>query len=147
MSNSNTINKQRGRQTTERTERPKRTSMSGSRMRMSIDAEDQDPNFHYAWINDQRGLLQRAHRAGYEHVTTKEMPTWGEVGVESSNSTSSVVQTNVGNGVTAYLMKQPMEYHLEDRKEMDDLIDSREADMKKQLNSGKEGTYGKVEFE
>ena len=44
-------------------------------------------------------------------------------------------------------MKQPMEYYEEDQKEKNDLVDAREADMKKQLNSEKDGTYGKVEFE
>ena len=48
-----------------RTERPKRIPMSGSRKRLHIEDEYKDPNFHYAWINDQKDLLHRAHRAGY----------------------------------------------------------------------------------
>jgi hypothetical protein len=50
----------------------------------------------------------------------------------------------VGNGVTAFLMKQPREYYEEDQKAMHDLVDQREGDMKRSLNSGDNGTYGEV---
>ena len=114
MTNTTTVksSKPRGRPAkATRTERPKRVPMNGQRMRMHIDDEHKDPNFHYGWINDTSGLIQRAKRAGYENVMTSEIPSWGEVGVDSSNSESSVVSMDVGNGTTAYLMKQPMEYY------------------------------------
>ena len=102
--------------------------------------------FHYAWINDQRGLIERAKRAGYEHVATSEMPAWGEVSVDSADPTSSVISMIVGDKITAYLMKQPMEYYEADQAEEQLLVDAREADMKKSLNSGQNGTYGKVDI-
>jgi hypothetical protein len=120
--------------------------MSGQRMRMHIDEDDKDPAFHYAWINDQRGLIQRAIKAGYEHVTTAEIPSWGEADVDSADSSSSLVSMPVGDKVIAYLMKQPMEYYEEDQAEEQALVDAREADMKKSLNSGQNGTYGKVDI-
>jgi hypothetical protein len=121
--------------------------MSGQRMRMHIEEEDKDPAFHYAWINDQSGLIQRAKKAGYEHVLVSEIPHWGDTSVDSADATSSVISMPVGGKTIAYLMKQPMEYYEEDQDEMNSLIDSREADMKKELNSGKGGTYGSVDFE
>ena len=144
----NTVKKTRGRPATKakRTERPTRVPMSGSRKRMHIDEADQDSNFHYAWINDQKDLIHRAKRAGYENVLVSEMPHWGTPGVDYATSTDSVISINVGGGVTAYMMKQPMEYYLEDRAEMNAIIDAREADMKKDLNSGQNGTYGDVKF-
>lgn len=148
MSNT-TINKPtRGRPAkVKRTERPHRVPMSGSRKRMHIDAEDRDPNFHYAWINDQKDLIYRAKRAGYENVTIEEMPKWGTASdVDSANPAASVVSMKVDANITAYLMKQPMEYHLEDKAEMAAVVDAREADMKKDLNSGQNGTYGNVDI-
>ena len=131
---------------TKRTERPVRIPMSGSRKRMHIDEEFQDPNYHYAWINDQRDLLFRAKRAGYETVYAAEIPSWGQTDVDSANPTESAISMPVGGGVIAYLLKQPMEYFLEDQEAMNAIVDDREADMKKELNST-EGTYGEVKFE
>ena len=149
MSNTTTVKKTRGRPSNKKAsvaKRPTRIPMSGARKRMHIDAEDQDPNFHYAWINDQVDLLHRAKRAGFEHVSLAEIPKWGTPDVDSANPASSVVSIKVNEKTTAYLMKQPMEYYLEDRAEMNALVDAREADMKKNLNSGMNGTYGKVDI-
>jgi len=150
MSNTKTT-ATRGRTSSTRSKRAEahttRVPMSGSRKRMHIDEEFQDPNYHYAWINDQRDLLFRAKRAGFENVLTSEIPSWGTRDVDSANPTESVISMPVGQGVIAYLMKQPMEFYLEDRAEMDALIDAREADMKKELNSDKDGKYGGVTFE
>lgn len=125
----------------------KRVPMSGSRKRMHIDEEFQDPNYHYAWINDQRDLLFRAKRAGFENVLVSEIPMWGVRDVDSANPTESVISMPVGGGVIAYLMKQPMEFYLEDQAEMNKMVDDREVDMKKELNSKEDGQYGSVEFE
>ena len=148
MSNTTTtVKKTRGRPAKAKaTSRPTRIPMSGQRMRMHIEEEDKDPNFHYSWINDQSGLVQRAIKAGYEHVTTNEMPSWGEGGVDASESNSSMVSMNVGGDVIAYLMKQPIEFFNEDRQMEEDINKARLADIQKELNSGEEGTYGKVEF-
>lgn len=147
-SNTNTTKTtaQRGRPSTKRAERPTRVPMSGQRLRMHISEEEQDPAFHYAWINDDGDLIFRAKRAGYTHVEREEMPTWGEISVDSANSVDSVISMPVGQGKTAYLMKQPMEFYEEDKAAADRLVDAREADMKKELNSGKDGTYGSVEI-
>ena len=148
MSNTTTV-KTRGRPSTKVTgaKRPQRIPMSGLRKRMHIDVEDQDPNFHYAWINDQVDLISRAKRAGFEHVTIAEMPQWGTApDVDSASPASSLVSIKVNATTTAYLMKQPMEYYEEDRAAINALVDAREADMKKSLNSGQNGTYGKVEI-
>jgi hypothetical protein len=150
MSNTTTTKKTRGRpatkQATHAKERPTRIPMSGSRKRMHVDEADLDSNFHYAWINDQKDLIHRAKRAGYEHVTVAELPHWGTPDVDSAGSTSSLVSMKVNADTTSYYMKQPMEYYEEDQAEKDALVDAREADMKKNLNSGNEGTYGKVDF-
>jgi len=127
--------------------RPVRVPMSGSRKRMHIDEEFQDPNYHYAWINDQKDLIFRANRAGYVHVLGSEIPSWGVRDVDSANPAESQISMPVGGGVIAYLMKQPMEFYLEDQAELNTQVDAREAEMKKDLNSEKDGKYGGVKFE
>ena len=152
MTNDTTTNKstpQRGRPSAEakgRVKRPTRIPMSGQRMRMHIEEEDKDPAYHYAWINDQGSLLHNAIRAGYLHVSVEEMPTWGTPDVDSASGSSSHVCMPVGDKVMAYLMKQPIEYYEEDQAAHQAAIDAREADMKKSLNSGQNGTYGKVDI-
>jgi hypothetical protein len=149
MTNVNITKATRGRpakKVTTRKERPQRIPMSGSRKRMHIEEEDTDPNFHYAWINDAKDLLYRAKRAGYENVTIEEMPQWGVGDVDSADPASSLVSMKINADTTAYLMKLPMEYYLEDRAAMDALVNAREADMKKELNSGQNGTYGNVDI-
>ena len=145
---STTANKSpRGRaKTVARAERPVRIPMSGSRKRMHIDEEFQDPNYHYAWINDQKDLIFRAKRAGFEHVACDEIPSWGTPDVDSADPTSSFISMPVGHGTSAFYMKQPIEYYEEDRAAMDAVIDGRESDMKKDLNSGEGGTYGGVDI-
>ena len=150
MTNTTTTKKAvRGRPVTtaQRAERPTRIPMSGSRKRMHIDEEFQDPNYHYAWINDQKGLIFRAKRAGFEHVNCEEIPSWGIPDVDSADPADSFISMPVGHGVQAFLMKQPIEFYEEDRAMADKLVDDRESDLKRDLNSGKNGTYGKVEIE
>lgn len=146
MSNTNTQSQTRGRSAkAEVRKRTKRISMSGSRMRMHIEDSEKDPNFHYAWINDRNGLIQRAKAAGYEHVTRSEIPSWGDGGVDASDGTTALVSMEVGEGLIAYLMKQPMEYHEEDQAEINALTDAREADLKRVLDQGN-GTYGTLDI-
>jgi hypothetical protein len=129
-----------------RTERPTRIPVSGGRKRMHINEEDKDPNFHYAWINDVKDLIFRFKRAGYENVMASEISSWGSPDVDAADPAASVISMKVNADVTAYLMKQPMEFYKQDRAEFDAKTDEREAGMKHDLNSGKEGTYGEVKF-
>lgn len=152
MSNTQTAkNTQRGRPSTKeavQAKRPPRVSMSGSRLRMNVDKSELDPNFHYAWINDQADLIFRAKRAGYIPVETSEIASWGSRGVDSADSTSSLVEMPVDKkGTMAIFMKQPMEYHEEDLLEQRKLNQSKEADIVKDLNSETDGRYGKVDFD
>tara|TARA_R110000868_G_scaffold79561_1_gene226336 strand:- start:194 stop:550 length:357 start_codon:yes stop_codon:yes gene_type:complete len=114
---------------------------------MEVPEDLLDPDFHYAWINDQKDLVFRAKRAGYENVAVSEIPSWGVADVDSADPSSSVVVMPVGLGTIAYYMKQPMAYYLEDQATMNELVDRREGDMKKALNSGDNGTYGAVKIE
>jgi hypothetical protein len=150
MTNTTTVksSKPRGRPAkATRTERPTRVPLTGGSKRQHIRDEDKDPAFHYAWIDDKKDLVARAIRAGYEHVTMAEMPSWGSVSVDSADPASSVISMGVGEGTSSYLMKQPMEFWEEDIDAKHARLNKKESGMKKQLNSGQEGTYGKVDFD
>lgn len=144
----NTVKKTVGRPVkAKRTERPIRVPMSGGQKRMHIDEEYKDSNYHYAWVNDQKDFIFRSKRAGFVHVETSEIPSWGVTkDVDSAESTANVISMNAGRGVTTYLMKQPMEFYEEDQKTAADEALAREQGMKQQLNSGQDGTYGEVKF-
>lgn len=144
MTNTTTEKPRRGRPP--KSSRPERVPMNGQRLRMELNEEECDPAFHYAWINDDKDLIYRAKRAGYEHVTLDEVPSWGQTSVDSANPVDSLVSMPVGQGKTAFLMKQPMEYYEQDREASDNIVNDREADLKKSLNSGQNGTYGAVEI-
>jgi len=136
----------RGRGRPPKAVRPTRVPMSGQQLRMAIPEEYKDPAFHYAWHTDKKDTLYRAKNAGFVHVTTAEMPHH-VYGVDSSDNTESNVSMPVGMGEVAYLMKQPIKFHEEDLDEQRKFNQSRIADIKKDLNSGKNGTYGDVKFE
>ena len=129
------------------TKRPERVAMSGSRKRMHIPEDYKDPSFHYAWINDQGDLINRAIRAWYEHVTIEEIPIFANgQDVDSASGSDSHVSMNVGQGITAYLMKQPMEAHEEDLAIQRQTNDDRIADLVKQTDGKQSGSYGEVKF-
>lgn len=129
------------------TKRPsKRIPLSGERYRMKLDESRLDPDFFYRWVNDTGSDLRKFKDAGYIHVMSDEGVVYGERSVDTADSTSSVVSMDVGLGVTAYLMKQPMRFHEEDVALHNQQVDESEADLKSRLNSGKDGTYGEVKI-
>lgn len=145
MSNQNTV-ATRGRPAkATQDKRPKRVPLSGAGKRMHVD-KDLFPGFHIAWINDKKDLIYRAKRASYEHVTVDELPGWGRPDVDSADPASSLVSMKVDADTTAYLMKLPIEYWEEDKAAQLKRNEARTDDMKKTLNSGQEGTYGKVDI-
>lgn len=57
-----------------------------------------------------------------------------------------MVSMQVGGNTTAYLMRISREWYDEDMDKHAQSIDKGEADMKRTLNSGANGTYGKVDI-
>lgn len=88
------------------------------------------PGFHLYWFKGVPGRLAQAERAGYVFVTPNEV-SLNDVSIggdakrsgntDMGNQVSIVEGSEVdasGNAVRLYLMKQPMEFFLEDRKIM-----------------------------
>lgn len=124
--------------------RPTRVPMSGRRIRMEVPESMKEPGYFYYWFNDNSDDIQRAKAAGFEHVTQTDAPIGGR-GVDGASS-EGVVSMNVGKGVTAYLMKQPMEFREEDVAARDRHINEVERTIHRTLDGENAGTYGKIEI-
>ena len=122
--------------------RPVRTPVSGRRDVMTV--ANTDEAFVYRWVNDTQGRIDLFLKGGYEFV--QEDLAVGDKSVDSTSDISSMVSKGVGGGTTAYLMRISKEFYEEDRAAANRAIDENEADMKRTLNSGKDGTYGSVKI-
>lgn len=97
------------------------------------------------WVNDQDGRIDRFKRAGYENVQAASV---GDSGVDCTHSESGVVSRNMGQGVTAYLMRQSKDFYNQDQaakqQKVDDSEESIRRDVKDKLS---DGHYGSVKID
>lgn len=129
--------------------RPNRIPISGSREVLTVrGAEELEKEFHLCWVNDY--MLDKFKMAGYEFVywteLTEENEQVGDTRINADTPMESRVSRNVGNGVTGYLMKLPMEYWNEDRKAVEARTKETEQSMRKLGNNSVNGTYGNVQI-
>lgn len=120
--------------------RPKRVPVSGPRNILNV--HDQDPDFVDRWVNDVDNRVQRFKEGAYGHVIDKNI----KVGDGQPDNVGNVVSKDVGKGVTAYLMRIPRHFYEEDQARKQKEVDKSEDAMKRSLNSGEDGQYGKVEI-
>lgn len=127
------------------TREAKRVPVSGNKNVITV--TDRDPNYMYRWVNDNRdGRIDRFKQGGYEFVEKNDHKV-GDRTADTSTGATSLVTKMVGKDVTAYLMRIPMEFYEEDQLAKRKALSASEEDMKRQLNSGKNGTYGDVKFD
>lgn len=106
---------------------------------------DKDPNYKYTFVDDER--VDRFQRGGYDLVyKAADGTAVGDRDIDKSKGTSSVVTVPGGQGKTLYLMRIPMEWYEEDMAAKHKRINESEEDIRRTLNSGQNGTYGKVEI-
>lgn len=97
--------------------------------RRDITAVRDCPNgFRDRWVNDNPGRIDKFKSAGYETVPSANV---GDDGVDGTHAESGVVSRDMGQGVTAYLLRQRMEYFLEDRAEKQRLVDETENSIRR----------------
>jgi hypothetical protein len=125
----------------------KRVPLDGRRARMLLDEASLDPAYRYKWVNDEKGRIHSYTEAGYEHVRNEEGVAVGHANIDSGVNPESVVSIDGGRGVTVYLMKQPMEYFLEDKQLRQDNSEDGASQLRRSLNSNVEGEYGGVKFD
>lgn len=89
------------------------------------------------WVNDKPGRIDKFKQAGYENVGSANV---GDDGVDGTHAESGVVSRDMGQGVTAYLMRQRMEHFQEDKTEKQRHVDETENSIrrKKTENSNDE---------
>ena len=123
-------------------ERAKRVPISGSRNVLTVEGQDND--FVYRWVNDKDGRIDRFKAAYYELV--KDDVKVGDKTVDSASGNNGNVSKDVGNGITAYLMRIKKEWFLEDQAAKQVEVDRSEESMKRELNKQGDGSYGGVGF-
>lgn len=118
----------------------KRSGLGGRDIMTVRDLPDQD-KFHYHWVNDVGERLHQRFTEGYDFVEKGGL-TAGDITVESARGTDSLLKKGVGRGVTAYLMKVPIEIY----NEYQDEKRQRNAQVDEEIRgSGKQaGLYGEV---
>ncbi len=140
-----TTRRTRGR-TTERPSRSekKRIPVSGSN-RDLLGVVGKDENYVYRWVNGTDSRIMRFKEGGWDLV--EHNVTVGERSSDTAASTSSLITKDGGKGVTLYLMRILRDFYDEDQVAKRNRINKTEDTMKRSLNSGQDGTYGKVDFE
>lgn len=96
------------------------------------------------FVNDEADRVARFEAAGYNIV--REQVEVGDPKAGKNSQIGSVVRPNVGSGKTAVLMEIKEEYYKEDQEAQQRRVDEGERDMRTNLNSGRDGTYGKVDI-
>jgi len=128
----------------ERAERPTRIPIHGRRG--VLDVYGQEEGYHYFWANDlvngTDDNIDKYLDAGYEFVT--HSVTVGHRRVNDASGMGAKVSKAVGNGVTAYLLRCPMEVYHEELALMNKAAMDPVREMKASLNKKEEGKYGSV---
>lgn len=120
--------------------RIERVPVSGKRDVMTV--ADKDDAYVYYWVNDVDNHIDKFQKGGYELV--QDDVKVGDTSIDNPKGIDSTVSKGVGGGITAYLMRIKREWYEEDRQTAAKKTNDTEADMKRTLNSGQDGTYGNV---
>lgn len=120
--------------------RPKRIPL-GTR---NVLTAPERPGYVRRFVNDEGDRVAQFEAAGYELV--REKVEVGDPKAGKGAQLGSVVRPSVGAETSAVLMEIKKEYYDEDQAAKQARIEAGEADMKANLNSGRAGTYGKVEI-
>lgn len=124
--------------------REQRIPLTGFRDKLSVFGKD--PNYYYYWTADtsEGGMeIQRYKAAGFDFVQSNEV-TIGDVYVYKTENVGTIVRAPSGDGRYLFLMKQPMEWHLEDQRNYYADIDDKEDALRDPNQQGVDGAYGKA---
>ena len=119
-----------------------RTPIGAKRDVMNV--TDTPDGFTDRWVNDDPGRIDTFKNAGYELV---ESATVGSDHADGTHADAGVVSKDVGKGVTAYLMRQKVDFYNEDQAEKQRLVDETEDALRKKKvkpHESTDGMYGEV---
>jgi len=124
-----------------RSERPRRSAVGGSRDILKANG-NLDPNYVYRFVNDQGSRIEEMKGYGYEIDQSKDI----SIGTSNEKHSGSRLEAiaDKKTGKKAILMRQPKEYHEEDRDLRAKRIAESEADMLRNVKDPDKGQYGDV---
>ena len=125
-----------------RADLPHRTPIHGTRDILSV--KGLEPGWHYLWVNDDDGNVDRHLGARFYFVEHDVIV--GDKKINAASQIGGRISKAVGNGMTAYLMRCTDEDYQEEMALLHAEIDERERGMKEALNSKNDGRYGSVEI-
>lgn len=116
-------------------ERKQRTPVGGARDILTIPG--MDPKFHYRWVRDNPGRIQRFQEGGWE-VVTDDLEV-GQNTVDRNTKLGSGVTKASGDGGVLVAMRIPKEWFDEDQAAKQAKLDAMEATMKQEAMLGRYG--------
>src|SRR5882762_1370888 len=119
-----------------RSNRPQRGAIHGKRNKITVTGTE--AGFHYCWVNEDN--VERFLEDGYTFVTHEVKV--GDKAINKDSQIGGKVSKNMGNSVTAYLMRCTEEIYQEIMDMLNQEVDETEQTMKGSLNQSKDGQYG-----
>jgi len=123
---------------------PKKTRIPVSGRRDVLTAKGKEKGWVYRWVNDVEDRLPTFKAGGFELAQSEDIEI-GSIGVDNPSTIGGVISKNVGQGVTAYLMRIKEEYYREDQtaKALD--VDAKEELLNEHIRE-LSGRYGGIEI-
>jgi hypothetical protein len=126
-----------------RAKRPRRSSASAQGVGpMTLVGGLDEENYVHRVVNDEGNRIDLLKSYGYEVVQDDSVDFVSGNAVKTGSAKSVVVDKRTGK--KGVLMRQPREFHEEDKQKKAELIDKREESMFRKLKT-EEGRYGDVE--
>jgi len=139
--------------TTRKTERPTKDSRTDERpvrkggnlydSQEKLTVAGKDENFHYVWVNNEGANIAKYLNADYSVVEDENLRiAFGATKVTSGGA----VEINVDrrNGLSAILMRKPLDWYEEDKKAHDRRVDETEEALYREKDG--DGRYGKIDL-
>jgi hypothetical protein len=128
-----------------RVSRESRVSLSGLRDKLTVHGKD--PNYHYFWAldaNENGAELYNLQLAGYEFVASHTVKV-GQAYVYQARDIGTIVRIPNGDGRFMYLMRLPMQFYLDDQKELE--LKNKEQEQSIYAQQDADGVYGSIKLE
>lgn len=116
----------------------KRIPVSGRRDVLT--ASGKEKGYTYRWVNDDGSRIPEFKEGGYEAVIDRSMVI-GDSSTSSPSTLGAHITKNVGQGVTAHLMRIKDEFYQEDQIAKARVVDQKEESLKEDMNK-LSGAYG-----
>lgn len=121
---------------------PRRTSINGTRNRLSV--KGKDPNFVYRIVNDTDDRISQFQEMGYEIVKDSSVQV-GDKRVAVPSAEGSPVKMSVGGGTQAFVLRIRKDWYEEDQDQKASQIKELETTMKREARETFD--YGKFKID